>query len=335
MSLDFKEQARETMSAPTVTVVVPTHARPVQIEACLDGLSRLDPVPGGFEIVIVDDGSPRSIETLIAAWRDRLPIRLIVRARGGPAKARNDGAEMARGRYLAFIDDDCIPLPGWLSALVRELERRPDFLLGGPVSNGLPDNPYATATQSITTYAQHYYRSKGGNEPFFTTNNLAVSKERFHHVGGFNTSIRSGTGEDREFCDRWLSYNFPMANVPDAEVIHSHPLTLRRFLRQHFNYGRGILAVRLIRRRREPSGFVPEPVSFYWNLILFPLRDRGRNHVWRDVALMIAAQLATIVGFFSAALIDLPGQRAALRSDNSGAVKRSVLADESDKARRD
>ena len=179
MSFDFKEQARETMSTPTVTVVVPTYARPVQIEACLDGLSRLDPVPGGFEIVIVDDGSPRSIETLIAAWRDRLPIRLIVRARGGPAKAGKDGAEMARGRYLAFIDDDCIPLPGWLSALVRQLERRPDFLLGGPVRNGLPDNPYATATQSITTYAQHYYRSKGGNEPFFTTNNLAVSKERF------------------------------------------------------------------------------------------------------------------------------------------------------------
>jgi glycosyltransferase involved in cell wall biosynthesis len=184
------------MSAPTVTVVVPTHARPAQIEACLDGLSRLDPVPGGFEIAIVDDGSPRSIETLIAAWQDRLPIRLIVRARGGPAKARNSGAEVAKGRYLAFIDDDCVPLPGWLSALVREIERRPNFLLGGPVSNGLPDNPYATATQSITTYAQHYYRSKGGNEPFFTTNNLAVSKERFHHVGGFNTSIRSGTGEE-------------------------------------------------------------------------------------------------------------------------------------------
>ena len=97
MSLDFKEQARETMSAPTVTVVVPTHARPVQIEACLDGLSRLDPVPGGFEIVIVDDGSPRSIETLIAAWRDRLPIRLIVRARGGPAKARNDRGRNGEG----------------------------------------------------------------------------------------------------------------------------------------------------------------------------------------------------------------------------------------------
>ena len=119
------------------------------------------------------------------------------------------------------------PLPGWLSALVRELERRPDCLLGGPVINGLPDNPYATATQSITTYAQQYYRIKGGNEPFFTTNNLAVSTERFRQVGGFNTSIRSATAEDREFCDRWRSYNYPMAYVPDAEVIHAHHLMLQ------------------------------------------------------------------------------------------------------------
>ena len=71
MSFDFKEQARETMSAPTVTVVIPTHARPAQLEACLGGIAKLDPVPGGFEIVIVDDGGPRSLEPLIAAWRDR------------------------------------------------------------------------------------------------------------------------------------------------------------------------------------------------------------------------------------------------------------------------
>ena len=125
-----------------------------------------------------------------------------------------------------------------------------------------------------------------------------------------------------------------MANVPDAEVIHSHPLTCG------VSFGSTSITGAAFSRSASfgggaSRGFVPEPVSFYWNLILFPLRDRGRNHVWRDVALMIAAQLATIVGFFSAALIDLPGQRAALRSDDPGAVKRSVLADESDKARRD
>ena len=320
------------MSAPTVTVVIPTHARPAQLEACLAGIAKLNPAPGGFEIVVVDDGGPQSLEPLIAAWRDRLPVRLAVREQGGPAKARNTGAEMSRGRFLAFIDDDCIPHSGWLSALVRELERRPDHLLGGRVTNGLPDDPYATATQSITTYARHYYRSEAANEPFFTTNNLALSTERFRHVGGFDTSIRSWTGEDREFCDRWRSFNYPMAEVLDAEVVHAHPSTLGSFLRQHYNYGRGILAVRLIRRKRGSTGFVAEPFSFYWNLILSPLRERGRSHVTRDIALMIAAQLATIVGFFSAALFDVPTGSTRLHADDPGAAKRSVLIDKGERA---
>jgi GT2 family glycosyltransferase len=255
---------------------------------------------------------------------------LIVRERGGPALARNTGAEMARGRYLAFIDDDCVPVPGWLSALVRELDRGPDRLLGGPVINGLPGNPYATATQSITTFAQRYYRSMGGNEPFFTTNNLALSTERFREIGQFETSIRSGTGEDREFCDRWRSYNWPMDYVADAEVVHSHHLTLLSFIRQHYRYGRGILAVRLIRRRRGEKRVVPEPFSFYWDLILFPLREPPQSHVARGIALMIVAQLATIVGFFSAAIFDRPYLHAQ-RGVAPGA-KRSTLINERDGA---
>ena len=94
------------MSAPTVTVVIPTHARAAQLEACLGGIAKLNSVPGAFEIVVVDDGGPQSLEPLIASWRDRLPVRLTVREQGGPAKARNDGAAMARGRFLAFIDDE-------------------------------------------------------------------------------------------------------------------------------------------------------------------------------------------------------------------------------------
>ena len=88
MSFHFKEQARETMSAPTVTVVVPTHARPVQIEACLDGLSRLDPVPGGFEIVIVDDGSPlhRDVDRRLAGPSANTPDRAGARWPGKGSK---------------------------------------------------------------------------------------------------------------------------------------------------------------------------------------------------------------------------------------------------------
>ena len=197
------------MSAPTVTVVIPTHARAAQLEACLGGVAKLNSVPGGFEIVVVDDGGPQSLEPLIASWRDRLPVRLTVREQGGPAKARNTGAEMARGRFLAFIDDDCVPLPGWLSALVRELERRPDHLLGGRVTNGLPDDPYATATQSITTFARHYYRSESPTSRSSRPTTLRCQPSDF--ATSADSTPRSGvaTAEDREFCDRWRSLQLP------------------------------------------------------------------------------------------------------------------------------
>lgn len=294
------------MSAPEVTVVIPTHARPAQLEACLQGIAKLDYIRDRFEVVIADDGGPESLEPVIAAWRERLPLRLTVRARGGPGSARNAGAEVARGRFLAFIDDDCVPASGWLSALMRELEQRPDCLLSGPTMNGLPNNPYARASQLITAHVQQYYQRAGGNERFFTGNNLALSAERFREVGGFDTSIPSATAEDKEFCDRWQSRNYEMACVPDAAVMHVHNLTLGSFLRQHYNYGRGILVFRLIRRRRGPSRLIPEPFSFYRNLILSPLRDGGERRVWRAVSLMIAAQVATVAGAFRAAVFDRP-----------------------------
>jgi glycosyltransferase involved in cell wall biosynthesis len=293
------------MSAPVVTVVIPTYNRPAQLEACLEGITKLDRALDDFEVVIVDDGSAASLEPSIAPWRDRLPLRLMVQARGGPAAARNAGAKVARGRFLAFIDDDCIPAPGWLSALVRELKQRPDCLLGGLVMNGLPDNPYATAAQRIATYVKQYYQN-GGNECFFTTNNLALSAERFREIGGFDTSIPSATAEDKEFCDRWRTHMYEMACVPDAKVTHAHDLTLWSFLRQHFNYGRGILVFRLIQRRRGPSRLVPEPFPFYWNLILLPLRRPDRGRTWRNVSLMVTSQLAIVAGASWAALFDRP-----------------------------
>ena len=92
------------------------------------------------------------------------------------------------------------------------------------------------------------------HEPFFTTNNIALSADLFRSVGGFTTAIPSATAEDKDFCDRWRVRGLALAHVPAAVVYHSHDLTFRRFVRQHFNYGRGILAFRLLRRSRVGAG---------------------------------------------------------------------------------
>jgi len=288
--------------APTATIVVPTFARPAMLRRCLDGIARLEATAFSFEVVVDDDGGPEPLDALVAAYADRLDLHLIRQSHGGPAAARNAGVAVARGRYLAFIDDDCTPAPGWLAEFVRELARDDRRLLGGRVENALSDNPYSTASEHISQFVYAYNRTDTALEPFFTTNNIALAADLFRTVGGFTTAIPSATAEDKEFCDRWRARGLSLAHVPSAVVHHAHDLTFTRFLRQHFDYGRGILVFRLTRRRRAGSAFVPEPAKFYVDLLLSPMTRTSSVTRWRLMALLATAQLATLAGALREAL---------------------------------
>jgi glycosyltransferase involved in cell wall biosynthesis len=288
--------------APTATIIVPTFARPSMLRRCLDGIARLEAATFSFEVVVVDDGGPEPVDTLVATYADRLDLRLIRQSRAGPAAARNAGVAVARGRYLVFIDDDCTPAPSWLAELVRELARDDRRLLGGRVENALIDNPYSTASEHIAQFVYAYNTGGTALEPFFTANNIALAADLFRAVGGFTTSIPSATAEDKELCDRWRAHGLSLAHVPSAIVYHAHHLTFTQFLRQHFNYGRGILVFRLARRRRAGSAFLPEPRKFYVALLLSPLVRTSSVGRWRLMALVAVAQLATIAGALREAL---------------------------------
>lgn len=264
------------------------------------------------EVIVVDDGSPRSPQPIFGARVDRLPVRLVEQGRVGPGGARNAGAAVARGRYLAFLDDDCRPAADWLAVLARELERHPAQLLGGRVENALTDNAYSEASEWIGQFVYAYNQRPSAREPFFTTNNIAMATALFHEVGGFTVAIPSATAEDKDFCDRWRARGFTLRHAPSAVVYHAHELTLWRFVQQHFNYGRGILAFRLLRRHRaEETGaaaasregtraaaarLVPEPLRFYAELVLSPLQASQGRWRWRLVALLVVSQAATVLG---------------------------------------
>ena len=294
------------MSEPVTTIVIPTRERPAKLEACLEGISRLDHDHERFEVVVVDDGSTRSLASVVDQFRGRLSIQVIVRPRGGPAAARNAGTHVARGRFLAFIDDDCTPASDWLTTVERELTRHPDRLVGGRVVNALPDNVYSTASQLITTYVSEYYHDRPERERFFTTNNFALSAARFRQMGGFDTSIRSWTAEDKEFCDRWRASGFLLSWLPDATAYHAHDLTLGGFVRQHYDYGRGIFTFRAMRSRRRSTPLVPEPLGFYRDLILAPTRGGTGLGRWRYAMLLLVSQGATVAGALKASIWERP-----------------------------
>ena len=260
-----------TESAPRFevrfSVIVPTYNRPGHIAACMASLRQIERPGGTIEIVIVNDGGA-ALPTGISDDSDGCIVRVIEQANAGPATARNTGSMMARGELLAFTDDDCRPDPGWLVAFDDALRAQPDALAGGRVVNTI-DTPFAETSQLLADFVASYFDGGDGGR-FFTSNNIAVGREQFHAAGAFNTSFPFSAGEDRELCDRWSAQGRPSVRVESAVVRHEHALSARRFLRQHFTYGRGGAAFRRTRAatdrpvRVEP-GFYAKSLAHAWH----------------------------------------------------------------------
>ncbi len=229
----------------TWSVVVPTYNRPPQLARCIAALTDLHAPDGGFEIIIVNDGGV-DVHDVVAA--SRAPnIRLLSQTNAGPGAARNHGARAAAGAWLAFTDDDCEPEANWLRALEQSLLASPGALVGGTVVNSLVDNVYSETSQQLAGFVERWFDGSG-KERFFTSNNIAVARGAYLEAGGFDEGFGTLPGEDREFCDRWSAQGRLSISAPDARVQHSHMLTFREFLRQHFAYGCGARAFRRVRK---------------------------------------------------------------------------------------
>src|SRR5262249_55519800 len=249
---------------PRFSIVIPTYDRPDPLKACLEALAGLDYPRDHFEVIVADDGSPSPAGGGVASFRDRLDLTLVLLPHAGPATARNAGAGRAIGEYLAFVDDDCLPDPGWLRALAARFAAEPDGMVGGRTINYLAENPYAAATQALIDYLYLTLDAEAGR--FFASNNMATPAAAFRDAGGFDARFPLAAAEDREFCNRWRRQGRPMDYARDAVVHHANPLDFRRFCRQHYNYGRGAYFFRELVARK---GHVVklETIAFYGNLV--------------------------------------------------------------------
>jgi glycosyltransferase involved in cell wall biosynthesis len=270
-----------------VSVVVPAYNRPDALARCLDALTHQTLPPSAVEIVVVDDGSTPPLAPALPS-----NARIVRQPNAGPAAARNRGAAVARGRFLAFTDDDCAPEPNWLEALVEALQVHQDALVGGITRNALTQNVFSQASQDVVTFLQQ--RGEVSGHAFVASNNIALSAEAFARAGGFDTRYRGAGGEDRAFCRTWLQLGHSIQTVWAARVQHHHALTLRAFWHQHKAYGRGA------RRFHGAAGGRPKPLrqsAFYANLLATPFRAAdSRNAPVRSLLLGLA-QVATAWGY--------------------------------------
>jgi len=283
---------------PFVSVVIPTHSRPAQLAVCLESLCYQDYPTGRFEVIVVDDGGRKLAVPAAAVFQNRLSITLLSQSQSGPASARNAGAGRARGQVLVFVDDDCAPTPGWISAIAAHFTASPDGAVGGRTLNRLSGNLCAEASQQLVTYLYAYYNDDLARAHFLTSNNVAFPADGFRAIGGFDGSFCMAAAEDRELCDRWLDHGHRMTYAPEALVYHSHHLSLRGFVRQHFRYGQGAFHFHQVRARRNASPIRLEPLRFYLGLFRFPFTQTEGWRACLIAVLLIVAQVANASGFW-------------------------------------
>jgi GT2 family glycosyltransferase len=281
------------------SIVIPTYNRREQLISCLASLTQLHYPCERFEVIVVDDGGDTPLDKDMIQFKGKVRLTLVTRLNGGPARARNTGVDSAKGRFIAFIDDDCRPAPDWLTAMSVRLSKTPKHIIGGRTVNALPSNIFSSASQRIVDSVYANYNADPAQARFFATNNMVICARLFRKIGGFDRGFVLLACEDREFCNRWLYYGYHMTYAPEAIIYHAHNLTLRKYCLQHFTYGRGALHYHKVRTRRK-SGRLYQEIKFHLNLRNWLLQPLKEKHGWQMLSmafLLLLWQMFNALGF--------------------------------------
>ncbi len=226
-----------------ISVIIPVYNRPEEIVELLDSLT-MQSVKDKTEVIVIDDGSTQTCEMEIEPYREQLDIQYVYQENEGPGRARNNGAKMARGRYLVFLDSDCVLPSDYLKNTSIHLRRQPFDCFGGPDR----EHPFFTPIQKAISYSMTSLFTTGGirggkrkMDKFYPRSfNLGVRKSVFDEIGGFS-DMRYG--EDVDFSMSVVEHGYTVGLIDDTFVYHKRRTNFKSFYKQVFSSGTARIAL--------------------------------------------------------------------------------------------
>lgn len=212
----------------SISIIVPARNAEKFIEACLAAISKYVPEDRRETIVVDNGSSDRTVELA-----SRFPVRIISQPDGFVSAVRNTGARAARHDVVAFVDADCTVKPGWFDAINDVLADTSVGVTG--CRHALVENP--TWCERVWALA-HSGSTTRRDVPYIPAGNLAVRRDVFRRVNGFDETLQ--TGEDPDLCDRIASAGFRILQDPRVGCVHlGEPKTLAQIYRRERWHGRG------------------------------------------------------------------------------------------------
>lgn len=229
---EFAPFAVPASDAPRASIIIPVYGQSAHTVNCLRALAA-HPPSVACEIIVVDDGSPDQT----AQWMPQISgLRYHRRVHnGGFIAACNDGAALANGEYLVFLNNDTIPQPGWLDALLSTFAIHPDAgLVGAQLL--YPDGRLQEAGGVVFAdgSAWNYGRFDAPEDPRFASVRdadycsgaaLAIPRELFQLIGGFDTRYAPAYYEDTDLAFSVRARGHRVLYQPAARVVHLEGIT--------------------------------------------------------------------------------------------------------------
>jgi GT2 family glycosyltransferase len=195
------------MNQIEISVVIPTYHRNDLLAKCLDCLApEIQTLPADqYEIIVTDDGSQTTAEEMI---REHYPwVKWVAGPRKGPAANRNHGAKYARGEFIAFTDDDCLPSPSWLWAFSSALTPDIHVYEGKTTCEAGIHSPLEHAPINLT----------GG---WLWSCNMMIRASLFQKLNGFDENFPYPHMEDTDLRERLKMKGYYFLFVENAVVDH-------------------------------------------------------------------------------------------------------------------
>lgn len=212
-----------------VSLIVCTRNRLASLQRTVESIGRARMPPDmTVELLVVDNGSTDGTADWLRGWRGAIPLRIVTEVSPGQTRARNAGLAHARGRVLAWTDDDVEVGPDWLPRLARPiLDGACDAVAGRVViPDRLRDLAAGTPLERRLGALAATDWSDWNAPPRMVGANMAFGRRVLADVPAFDECLGPGPRslgfhDETLFAWRLLDAGFRIGGAPDA-VVHHH-----------------------------------------------------------------------------------------------------------------
>lgn len=211
-----------------ITVIVCTYNRAQLLKNCLRSLEKQTADKKIYEVIVVNNNSIYGTQTIVEVFvRKRPNFRIVTEKNQGLSYARNRGWEEAKGKYVAYIDDDAIAESDWVEQIVRFFTDHPKIpVFGGPYGRFFLNSPpiwfpenYGTLNLGNKTKILNH------KDEWLSGSNIIFSKLILEKYKGFviNLGMKGGKilyGEETELLVRLRKDKESVYYVPAISVKH-------------------------------------------------------------------------------------------------------------------